>query len=98
MKKAIVEMVVYKVKAESISNLKLLVDQVNESLSQFPGFQSREVHQDTEDQSLFMDYVKWDTLEQAQDAAAKMENIPAMAPFMAAIEEVQSMRHFTMLG
>lgn len=97
MKKTVVELVMYKVRPESVENHALLIDQVNDAVSKFPGFQSREVHQHPEDPHLFVDYVKWDSLEQAQEAAAHMPKIEALSPFMAAIEEVKSMQHFTLL-
>lgn len=90
----IVELVVYKVKMDQIGNYDLLVKQVNEIAANFDGFVSRKVHQSPEDSTIFMDYVIWESLEQAQQAAQKMPKMENFAPFMGAIEEVQSFKHF----
>ncbi len=90
----VVELVVYRVTSEAASNTALLVDTVNEHVKAFEGFISRQVHQSTDDPQVYMDYVHWEQLAHAQAAAAQIGNVPELAPFMAAIEEVISFAHY----
>ena len=91
----VVEVVIYKIKEEQVSNSKLYIDKVNEIAKNFDGFISRTVHQSTEDSTILMDYVLWENLEDAQGAMKKMESLPEMQTFMSSIEEVKSFNHFT---
>ena len=89
-----IEMVVYKVKTEKVNDKILLVETVNNIIKNFDGFISRTVHQDEKDPAIFMDYVTWESLEQAHTAMKTMEQTPEIMPFMQAIERVEVMKHF----
>ncbi|MEO1257218.1 MAG: antibiotic biosynthesis monooxygenase family protein [Bacteroidota bacterium] len=90
----IVELVIYKVKADQAHNFSLIIDQVNEAVKTFDGFIARSVHQSPDDPTLLMDYVTWESLEQAKAAARHMQGLESMRPFMEAIEEIQTFTHF----
>lgn len=96
MSKAI-EMIVYKVKADKVNNKALLVETVNDIVKKFDGFVARTVHQDEKDETIFMDYVTWESLEQAHAAMKKMEQTPEIMPFMQAIEKIEVMKHFEII-
>lgn len=91
----IVEVVIYKIKKEQVSNSKMYIERVNEVAKKLDGFISRTVHQSSEDSTLLMDYVLWRSLEDAQNAMKTAESIPEMQEFMSSIEEVKSFNHFT---
>ena len=90
----IVELVIYKVKADQANNFTLIIDQVNETVKTFDGFVARSVHQSPEDPTLLMDYVTWESLEQAKAAARQIQSMENLRPFIGAIEEIQTFTHF----
>lgn len=90
----IAELVIYKVKAEKMHDRVLLVDHVNSIISQFDGFVSRVVHQSHDDPAVYMDYVTWESLEQSKAASEKALTMESLAPFMDAIEEIQTFAHY----
>jgi len=92
MKNQIVEMVLYKVKPQT--NLNFVSQKVNRELSKFSGFVSRQTFQSCEDKGTLLDWVIWESLEQAQKAAQELPQIKSLAYFMQNIEKVDFFDHF----
>ena len=89
---SIYEVVVYEVK-EGNESKDYIQKEVNNAVSKYKGFISRQVFQSTENPDIFMDYCEWDSLENATDAAESSQKDPELAPFMALISEVKSFYH-----
>jgi hypothetical protein len=87
----ILETVVYRIKSDLPPPPNA---RINEILAQFPGFLSRETYPSTSDPQLRIDYVKWESLAQAQAAMQAAQTMPALAPFFGALEEVVFLDHF----
>ena len=99
MKKVFVlETVIYRLKPEVQSQLSAIHTSVNEAVAVFPGFISRETHVSASDSNVLIDYVKWESLEQAKAAMRAAEAMPEMGAFFGVIEEVLFMDHFELLA
>lgn len=88
------ELVVYKIKSEYTENYDDVLDAAREHIRKFPGMIEHQTFRSSEDNLVFMDLVKWNSLEQALEAAQKLEQMKELAPFMAAFEEIKFMDHF----
>ena len=92
------ELVVYKIKNEYVESYHEVLEAARERIRQFPGMLEYQTFRSAECDRVFMDLVKWRSLEEALDASHKVEKMRALAPFMAAFEEVKFMDHFELFN
>lgn len=92
------ELVVYKIKNEYAANYNEVLDAAREHIRKFPGMIEHQTFRSSEDNLMFMDLVKWNSLEEALEAAKKLEQMKELAPFMAAFEEIKFMDHFELFN
>ncbi|MTI22618.1 hypothetical protein E1176_16420 [Fulvivirga sp. RKSG066] len=90
----VIELVVYKVKSEFRNNFHDLLEQARQQIKSLTGMVEYNTFKSTSNELVFIDLVKWETLDQAVDASRKVEQMKQLAPFMAAFEEVKFMDHF----
>ncbi len=93
--KYIIELVVYRVKNNPSENKQVIINKTNAGLAKLDGYISREVYQSTEDPNLLFDYVTWDNLENAVNAANNMNKIPELGDFIQLIEKTEIFEHFS---
>lgn len=91
---AVIEVVIYQLKDGVDRSREVLVKQVNEAVADFPGFVSRKVYQSKEQPGIYMDFVHWESLEQAKDATQKAQSNEKLTSFFSAIEKVDVFHHF----
>lgn len=91
---AIYELVVYKIKGEYKETYDEVLQEARKTILNFPGLIEHQTFRSSENDLVFMDLVKWSTLELALEAAKKLETMKELAPFMAAFEEIKIMDHF----
>ena len=87
------EVVFYQIKAEKVENYASISKIADEFLKTRQGFISRLVKQDHNDNSIFLDIVEWETLEDAQNAAEAFKKEASLMPFFDAFEKVISFNH-----
>ncbi|MEQ8928064.1 MAG: GyrI-like domain-containing protein [Fulvivirga sp.] len=92
------ELVVYRIKGEYQDTYDEVLNEAREHIMKFPGIIEHQTFKSSEDELLFMDLVKWNSLEEARDAAQKVEQMMELAPFMAAFEEIKFMDHFELFN
>lgn len=90
----VIELVVYQVNDTAKNNLALIDDRVTAQIQQFEGFISRRVHRSSEDSSIFMDYVTWESLAHAEKANAQASEMREFQPFFSIINEVKAFTHY----
>ena len=90
----VIELVVYQVNDTAKNNLALIDDRVTEQIQQFEGFIARRVHQSSEDSTIFMDYVTWESLAHAEKANEQAQEMREFQPFYSIINEVKSFTHY----
>jgi len=90
----VVELVVYKVKSELKDDFHDILEQARMHIQSLPGMVEYNTFRSTSNELVFIDIVKWESLETATDAAKKVEKMKELAPFMNAFEEVKFMDHF----
>lgn len=91
----ILEVAIFTVKKEFLKDIKMIREQVYETIQQFPGLISIEAYYPVNDSETYVDIVKWDSLENAMAAAKLFESgDERVMPMMQAIEEVKFMGHF----
>ena len=88
------EIVVYRIKAEYRNNFEEVLQEARNCIMKFPGMIEHQTYRSSENELLFMDLVKWNSLEMAKSAAAQFEKIEELGPFMQAFEEIKFMEHF----
>ncbi len=91
--KKIVEIVVYKVNKDHKGNLKNAIDQARSAVYDMPGFVSYQTFRSMDKELIYMDYVIWESLEEAKAAAAKVPQLKEFAEFGQAIEDIVVMDH-----
>lgn len=99
---SVVEVAIYRLSERQAWNETLIVDTMNHVIAAFPGFVSRTVHRivsneetaNTSAAPLLMDYVVWNSLEQANAAAQAIYGAPAAKPFLEAMTEIEAFHHF----
>lgn len=94
-KNHIIELVVYRVKSNPTDNKQIVIEQTNAGLSKLDGYLYRKVYQSTEDPNLLFDFVAWDNLENAINAAKNMSKIPELGDFIQLIEKTEVFEHFS---
>lgn len=90
----VIELVVYQVNDTAKGNLTLIDDEITQKIQQFDGFISRTVHRSSEDSTIFMDYVTWESLAHAENANVQVQEMEEFQPFFSIINEVKSFNHF----
>lgn len=103
---SVVEVAIYRLDERQAWNETLIVDTMNHVVAAFPGFLSRTVHRivpeeeetNTTTAPLMMDFVVWNTLEQANAAAQALNGIPAAKPFLQAMTDIEAFRHFDVVS
>jgi len=89
----VIELVVYKLKADVVENFDQIQPQIEAELKKFPGFISFKSTRSLDDKSICVDYVEWASVEQAKDAAKKVMEMEQFKPMMDSIKEVIYMGH-----
>lgn len=89
----ITEVVFYQIKADYLAQYPNISGLIDRFAAAQPGFISRVVRQDHQDEALFLDVVEWQTLEEAQAAAQAFRQDAALAPFSGAFERIISFHH-----
>lgn len=92
MENQIVEVVVYQL--DSLANREFITQKVNQQLTNFEGFVSRKVFQSVKEENVLMDWVIWESLEDAENAAKKLPEMKEFAPFMQSITKVNFCEHY----
>ncbi len=92
------ELVVYKIKSEYADNYNEVLETAREHVRNFSGMLEYQTFRSADNELIFMDLVKWRSLEEAQDASRKVEKMKELAPFMAAFEEIKFMDHFELFN
>ena len=88
------EVVFYQIKKDKINDYSEISKAADQYLETRPGFISRSVRQDHEDNSRFIDIVEWDTLEEALGASESIQKEPGLKQFFAAFDKVISFNHY----
>ncbi|MEM6362227.1 MAG: GyrI-like domain-containing protein [Bacteroidota bacterium] len=91
---AVYELVVYKIKSDYSDTYDEVLEEARQYILKFPGLIEHQTFRSSENSLVFMDLVKWNSLEEALEAAKKLENMKELAPFMGAFEEIKIMDHF----
>lgn len=94
MKNQVVEVVLYQVNSDADKSF--IVEGVSQELTDFEGFISRKTFQSFKDENLLLDWVIWESLEQAKEAAQVLPQKESLAPFMQSINKVEYFEHFEM--
>ncbi len=94
-KNQIIELVVYRVKSNPTNNKQIIIDQTNAGLAKLEGYVNRKVYQSTEDPNLLFDFVAWDNLENAINAAKNISKIPELGDFIQLIDKSEIFEHFS---
>lgn len=90
----VIEMVVYHIKPEEVSNKEMILNSVNNEMKQFPGFISRNVYHSTSDSTVFTDVVMWASLKDANDAMKRIQDTHSCTKFLSSITKVSVFDHF----
>lgn len=95
----IAETVIFKIKPNKIDQAKSVRPSSLEYIRKnYPGVISIEALHAADDQFVFMDLCKWETLELAKSAAEKAMSDPNLTPYFETIESVVFMGHFATEG
>ena len=91
----ILEIAIFTVKNEYVEKMPAIRNGLREVLKDYPGLIEAQTVSPIDDNRVFADIVKWDTLESAVAAAkAFEEGDPRFLPYLEAIEEGKFMGHF----
>lgn len=88
------EVVLYQIKEAQVSNYAAVSRLADEFLQHQKGFISRVVKQDHSDDTVFLDLVEWETLEDAVAASEAFKTDEKLLPFFGAFDKVISFHHF----
>lgn len=88
-----IELVVFKV--ADVATARLARTAAQDLVRGYPGFVSWTALEGVEETGLFCDFVVWADLESAKTAAAKVMADPGFAAYMASINAVVSMSHYS---
>lgn len=88
-----IEVTTYQIKQDKMSDINTIQEVADYFLKKQKGFINRRILQDDKDNTIFMDIVEWDTIENAENAAKIFPIEPTLKPFMDAIEKVISFSH-----
>ena len=91
----ILEVAIFTVKEQFVGNMPELRAGLREALKGFAGLLELKAYSPTQNDRVFADLAKWDSLESAQAAAKAFENgDERFLPYMEAIEDLKYMGHF----
>ena len=93
--KNVKELVVYTIKPEFKNEIIRIQELVKSCLTSFNGFQDIESYQSTSDKTILMDWVSWNTLEDAKHAQKEFEKHPKYNSLMSYFNEMRFADHFT---
>ena len=91
MTESVFEIVTYTVKNSQVADIAR--KRARAALMAYPGFIAWTCYETAEDNRHFVDQVEWDTLAHGKSAQAAFLTDPAMADFIAVIDEVLAMSH-----
>lgn len=94
-KRSVYEVVLFTVKESQRATFLETNRTVLEKLSRCKGFQKSNTYQSSVESSKYIDIVAWDSMEDAEQAAAQFTSEAAFLPYMEAIEEVLHSFHLT---
>lgn len=94
----VIELVVYKVKAEHKSDFQGVLDDARQHIMEFSGMLEYRTFRSAKNERLFIDMVRWNNLENALEAAQKAEKMTELAPFFSVFEEIKFMDHFELFN
>jgi quinol monooxygenase YgiN len=90
----VVELVVYKIKADKMDSFPAILDSVRNELSKMKGFISYSTYLSNKTERKFIDFVLWDTMENALEGAKLFSKLPEVKPFAECFEENIMFEHF----
>ncbi len=97
----IVELVVYTIKPEmNTIYINTAIEAFRELVMSFEGFISYEFYQSSRNENVFMDYVRWSSLECAEEAAKQvkiLQKAPEYQEYLASFESLEIFNHFSQL-
>ncbi|PKI16593.1 antibiotic biosynthesis monooxygenase family protein [Colwellia sp. 12G3] len=95
----VVELVVYKIKPEMNSvYVNSAIDKFRKLVMSFDGFISYEFYQGCRDSNMFMDYVRWSSVEFAEEAAKQvkiLQKAPEYKEYIEAFDSLDIFNHFS---
>ena len=91
----VMELVVYKIKADKMENFPTILESLRTELSKMKGFISYSTYLSNKTERKFIDFVLWDTIENALDGAKLFSKLPEMKPFAECFEENILFEHFS---
>lgn len=97
-KNAVLELVLYKIKKEKLSDFELVFNQVSDELKNVAGFQKRQTGVSFKENNKFVDFLIWENLEKAQKSMEAVEKNPKILPFFEMNEETFTFEHFKPLN
>ena len=92
-----VEAVIYRIKPDAMAGIGALRTQLLERVSRMTGFRSAVFMSGVLENDLAMDYVVWESLEDALRAATELEQDPIYKPLMASVQEIVLLDHLQSL-
>lgn len=90
----VIELVLYKLKSDHLSELPEITETVNRELSNTEGFRYRASGVSPKQANQFADFLVWQDTTTARAAMAEMESNPFVQPFFAMNEETTLFEHF----
>jgi len=91
----VLEVAIFTVKEEFVAKMPAIRDGVRAALKDFSGLIELDTFSPIDDNRMFADVAKWDTLENAMAAAKAFESgDERFQPYMETIEELKFMGHF----
>lgn len=97
MNKECIEIVVYTIHPEKISQFLAAREQILKEVKRFEGFISAITLRSTREESTFLDYFVWEGLEQAKKAFDQFQTLPSAKAFMESIQEIKFSDHMKIL-
>ncbi len=88
-----VEAVIYRIKPDAMAGIGTLRAQLLERASQMAGFRSAVFLRGVLENDLALDYVVWESLEDARRAAAEFQQDPIYEPLMASVQGIDLLDH-----
>ncbi|MDC7998403.1 hypothetical protein [Gilvibacter sediminis] len=89
------EVAVWRAKENPEKNKQLIIEQTNQGLAKLKGFVKRTIYQSIDDPQLLFDWVEWDTMENAIQAAKDMMTIPELKEFVGLIDKTEVFEHYS---
>lgn len=93
-KKIAYELAMWTAKENPDENRDLIVNLTNTGLESLPGMIKRTIFQSTTDLKLLFDWVEWDSLLHAEQAAQNMMSVPELQTFVQLIDRTERFEHY----